>query len=294
MSDPALDLFAPAKVNLTLHVTGRREDGYHLLESLVVFAGAGDRLRLWPAEELTLSLAGPQADKLRGEDPADNLVLKAARALAAWAGIPPRARIELHKHLPVASGIGGGSADAAAALTGLARLWKLDVPAAEMHKIGLSLGADIPVCLAGRPMRMEGVGDGLTPAPVLPPAWLVLVNPGIALSTPAVFRARSGDFLPADPLTESPADARALAEALSRRRNDLTDAAISLAPVIADCLSALDAQPGCLIARMSGSGATCFGLFGAEEEARSAARILGLTRPQWWLSACPLLPAEKS
>lgn len=279
---------APAKVNLTLHVTGKRADGYHLLESLVAFAGVGDTLELSPADDLSLVLTGPTAEALSADD--DNIVLRAARALAAHAGIEPRARITLTKRLPVAAGIGGGSADAAAALRGLVQLWALTIPEDQLRAIGLSLGADVPVCLAGHPTLMTGVGEHLAPAPALPPAWLVLVNPRRPLSTPAVFKARSGTFSAPAPLTDPPADAHALAVALAARHNDLTHAAISLEPVVGDMLALIAAQPGCLLARMSGSGATCFGLFASPDTARPAADALTAAQPGWWIAAAPLLP----
>lgn len=292
-----LSLAAPAKVNLYLHVTGKRADGYHLLDSLVVFAGVGDTLTLAPADDLSLTLDGPTAvDLAATHSPAaglmaedDNIVLRAARLLADAAGIAPRAAITLTKRLPVAAGIGGGSADAAAALRGLARLWNLSIPENDLRALGLRLGADVPVCLAGRPTTMTGVGEQLDAAPTLPPAWLVLVNPRRPLSTPAVFKARGGDFTPARPLVEAPADAAALAVALAGRRNDLTQAAIALEPVVGDMLALIAAQPACLLARMSGSGATCFGLFAAEAEARAAETALARLHPEWWVAAAELL-----
>ena len=282
----ALTIEAPAKVNLYLHVTGKRADGYHLLDSLVAFAGVGDTLALEPADGLELVLTGPTAAPLAADD--DNIVLRAARLLAEQAGIAPRARITLTKRLPVAAGIGGGSADAAATLRGLARLWNLSIAEPDLRALGLRLGADVPVCLAGRPTTMTGVGEHLAPAPALPPAWLVLVNPRRPLSTPAVFKARQGDFTPAQPLTEAPADAPALARALAARRNDLTQAAITLEPLVADMLALLAAQPACLLARMSGSGATCFGLFADEAAAQAAATALTAANPSWWTAAAPL------
>ncbi|OIR00836.1 4-diphosphocytidyl-2-C-methyl-D-erythritol kinase [mine drainage metagenome] len=274
---------ARAKVNLYLHVVGRRADGYHLLDSLAVFPDIGDSLTVRPAADLTLALAGPAAAALAAEP--DNLVLRAARALAATAGIAPGAALSLCKRLPVASGIGGGSADAAAALNALTALWGLARSEADLAALGLGLGADVPVCLRSRPTQMAGIGEILTPAPALPPGWMLLVNPGIAVATPPVFKARSGPFSPAAPLTAAPADAPALAAALRARRNDLAEAAISLAPPIATVLAALDAQPGCLLARMSGSGATCFGLFAREAEARAACRALRRAEPGWWTKA---------
>jgi 4-diphosphocytidyl-2-C-methyl-D-erythritol kinase len=270
--------FAPAKINLALHVLGRRADGYHLLDSLVVFAEVGDTLRACPADDLTLAVEGRFAAALTGE--ADNLVLRAAEMLSAAAGVAPRAKIVLRKELPVASGIGGGSADAAAALRLLCRLWRLDVPAAELAGLALRLGADVPVCLAGRPARMAGVGEALSRAPDLPSCGLVLVNPGVAVATPAVFKARTGPF--SAPLDLPPAwsDARALAATLQAAGNDLQAPALALTPVIADVLAALRALSGCLLARMSGSGATCFGLFASPAEAAAAAACLPARG--WW------------
>jgi 4-diphosphocytidyl-2-C-methyl-D-erythritol kinase len=271
--------FAPAKINLALHVLGRRADGYHLLDSVVVFAGAGDRLAAAPADALTLRLEGRFGPAL-ADDP-DNLVLRAARLLAEAGGVPAAARLVLHKALPVASGIGGGSADAAAALRLLARLWRLDVPVPDLAALALRLGADVPVCLAGRPSRMRGVGEVLEPLPALPPCGLVLLNPGVAVATRAVFAARAPGFSAPLDLPEAWPDAAALAATLARAGNDLEAAAVGLAPVIAEALAALRRERDCMLARMSGSGATCFGLFASPAAAEAAA--LRLTRPGWWV-----------
>lgn len=271
--------FAPAKVNLTLHVTGRRADGYHLLDSLVVFADVGDWITARPAEALTLDITGPQAGALAAE--ADNLVLRAARAFAA----PQGAALTLEKHLPVSSGIGGGSTDAAAALRALARLWHRPLPEAGAV---LRLGADVPVCLDPRPVRMAGVGEVITPLPALPDAWMVLANPGVAVSTPAVFSALARKDNPAMPcdLPRLPT-LDALAGFLGQMRNDLEPPAIAAQPAIAAAKAALAAQPGCRIARMSGSGATCFGLFPDAPAAEAAARALA--RSGWWVQAGRML-----
>ncbi len=275
----AVEVFAPAKINLCLHVTGRRTDGYHLLDSLVAFAGVGDRIIVEPDPGLTLTVTGPQAAGLTAGP--DNLVLRAARAFGA--GLPG-ARITLDKHLPTASGIGGGSADAAAALKALAALWSRPLPSPEAV---LALGADVPVCLAGRARRMTGAGETLSEVPPLPPAWIALANPGVAVSTPDVFARLDRRDNPPLPAVPSFTGAAALATWLQRQRNDLEPAALGLAPAIAEALAALSAQPGVLIARMSGSGATCFALFAAETPARAAARALA--RPGWWTAAAPLL-----
>ena len=269
---------APAKVNLYLHVTGRRDDGYHLLDSLVAFAAIGDTLSSEPAEMLSLRVTGPYAADLA--DDADNLVLRAARALAAEAGVSTGAHLVLHKHLPVASGIGGGSADAAAALRLLRRLWRLSPEPAVLAKLAAGLGADVPVCLVGRAARMGGIGERLEPAPALPGCGIVLVNPGTAVTTAEVFRMRCGAWSQPAMLPSGWDGVAAMAADLGRLRNDLEPAAIALRPVIADVLEKIAATPGCKLARMSGSGATCFGLYA---DAASACQALGhLDRPGWW------------
>ncbi len=276
----ATEVFAPAKINLALHVTGRRADGYHLLDSLVAFADVGDHIRVERAGRLSLTVTGPHCAGLSAGE--DNLVLRAARLMPG-----AQARITLDKVLPLASGIGGGSADAAATLRALARLYGLPLPAAPAV---LDLGADVPVCLQGRACRMTGVGEGVAPlARPLPEVAVVLVNPGVALSTPAVFAAlerRDNPPLP-DELPPLP-DLPALAAFLRGTRNDLEPAAIRLAPVIAQVRAAVAAQPGCVLARMSGSGATCFGLFGDARQAATAAATLQAREPGWWVAATRL------
>ena len=276
---------APAKVNLTLRVTGRRADGYHLLDSLVVFGPAADNLRGSLADGLSLTLEGPFAAGLSAE--ADNLVLRAARALAAVAERPVGAALVLEKHLPVASGIGGGSADAAAALRLLCRLWNVQPPPDVMHTIALGLGADVPVCLASRPARMTGIGEVLTPLPPPPPCGLLLANPGIAVATADVFRARTGPFSPASHGLIAWPTVADLAADLAASANDLQKPALAVAPAIGPVLTALKALPGCLLARMSGSGATCFALF---EDPASAERAASQLPRGWWRSAGPLSP----
>ncbi len=278
MPQPLTTEFAPAKVNLTLHVTGQRADGYHLLDSLVVFADIGDTISVQPAGHLSLTITGPQAACLPVTD--DNLVLRAARLIGG------NARITLHKSLPLASGIGGGSADAAATLRGMARAFALPLPAA---KDTLSLGADVPVCLTGKPTRMSGVGETLGPIPELPPAWLVLANPGTATPTPAVFRAmtrRDNAPMRSIPRLRNVAE---LAAFLALNRNDMETAALTLAPAISQVKTALTAQPGCLFARMSGSGATCYGLFADGLTATAAARAVKKAQPDWWVQSGAIL-----
>lgn len=279
-----IETLAPAKVNLALHVTGRRADGYHLLDSIVVFAGVGDRVRARPADGLRLRIDGPEGMALRADD--SNLVLRAARLMDPDGG----AQLELHKLLPVASGIGGGSADAAATLRVLGRLWNRPVPPADAI---LSLGADVPVCLAGQPARMRGIGEDILPLPPLPEnAALVLVNPRLPVSTPAVFASLARrDNPPLAPLPGRFPDARSLADWLGAQRNDLQQAACGLCPPITAALDALRATD-CLLARMSGSGATCFGLYETLARAQAAADRLRLSAPGWWIEAAPVLTAQ--
>jgi 4-diphosphocytidyl-2-C-methyl-D-erythritol kinase len=272
-------VFAPAKVNLALHVTGRRDDGYHLLDSLVVFAGAGDWLDMAMATELSLSVSGPRAAGV----PTDrgNLVWRAAEAFGTDRG----ARIHLEKHLPHAGGIGGGSADAGATLRGLAALWGVALPDPQAV---LSIGADMPVCAASMPARMRGIGDILDPVPPIPGLWIVLVNPGLEVPTGPVFKALA--TVENDPLPDPHwSDADGLLTWLSTTRNDLEPAATSLVPAVGDVLEALAGVEGCRLARMSGSGATCFGLFTEEHAAQAAASHLKHRSPEWWVEAAPVL-----
>lgn len=255
---------APAKINLALHVTGRRADGYHLLDSLVVFTKLGDRVTVAPGPA-SLSVTGPFADAVpTGEE---NLCLRALRHVGM------QAAVTLEKNLPPASGIGGGTADAAAVLRALGAA--PDRPA--------TLGADLPACLLSRPLRMQGVGERITPV-ALPDLHLVLVNPRVEIPTPAVFAAL--DRRDNAPLPDLPAlaDAAALTGWLSATRNDLQPPALGLRPVIADCLVALSAQ-GARLARMSGSGATCFGIFADASAAQGAAQAIAAAQPGWWVRA---------
>jgi 4-diphosphocytidyl-2-C-methyl-D-erythritol kinase len=279
LSVAVLEQTASAKVNLFLHVVGRRPDGYHLLDSLVVFPAVGDTLRGTAAQAFSLALEGPFGGAL--PDGPDNLVLRAARGMAELTGTGIGARLTLVKSLPVASGIGGGSADAAAALHLLGRLWGVAPAAEALEALALRLGADVPVCLAGRPARMGGIGEVLSPAPGLPAFGLVLVNPGVAVSTPAVFRARVGRLSAPAVLPSAWPDAVAMARDLAALGNDLEPPAVALCPVIGEVLAALRTRPGCLLTRMSGSGATCFGLFTDAAGAIAAAGTV--RRPGWWV-----------
>jgi 4-diphosphocytidyl-2-C-methyl-D-erythritol kinase len=276
-------IFAPAKVNLFLHVGKKRPDGFHDLESLVVFARAGDALSFAPADDLSLAIKGPFAAGLSAGE--DNLVLKAGRALAAAAGCAKGARIALTKNLPVASGIGGGSSDAAAALRGLNALWGTGLTDDDLRRIGAELGSDIPVCVRPEPAWMAGRGEKVAMLSGIPALALVLVNPGVGVPTGKVFgalTARRGTGLPPPgPM----ADGGALIAYLQTTANDLEAPARGLAPAIGEVLDALAAAPGALIARMSGSGATCFALFGSDAEAKAAAAAISAAHPLWWTAA---------
>jgi 4-diphosphocytidyl-2-C-methyl-D-erythritol kinase len=272
---------APAKINLFLHVGEKRPDGFHGLESLVVFARAGDVLTFEESGALSLVLEGPFAKGLETES--DNLVLRAARALGERTGRAPAARITLTKNLPVSSGIGGGSADCAAALRGLVQLWGAKTGQRDLHAIAESLGSDVPVCLVAKTSWMEGRGERVTPAPSFAPLAAVLVNPGVAVPTGPVFAAlksRSGvDH--AKPAGWSSQEE--LIAYLKSTRNDLEAPARELAPEISDVLYSLAACEGIRLARMSGSGATCFGLFTNASTAESAAGKLKKAYPSWWV-----------
>jgi len=281
----ALSVLAPAKINLFLHVGEKRDDGYHALESLAVFAELGDRMEFAPAAELTLNIAGPFAQRLAAEK--NNLVLGAARALAAIRPDEPLgAAIVLEKNLPVAAGLGGGSADAAASLRGLNGLWHLDLPDADVLEVAARLGSDVPACLLSRPCWMEGRGERVRPLPAMPRFPVILVNPGILVPTARVFadlNARTGTGA-----MQPPTDIRTvwdLVAYLDHAVNDLEAPACRLAPMIEDVLAALDHEPGCVLAQMSGSGATCFGLFEQQEFALGAARRIAQDHPEWWVRA---------
>ena len=267
---------AHAKVNLWLNVVGRRDDGYHLLDSLVAFVDLADQVDVRLGDRLSLDLDGPLAGALAGE--ADNLVLKAARLLADRAGVAPRAAIRLVKHVPVAAGLGGGSADAAATLRELVALWRVAMPEEELFDLAAHLGADVPMCLAGRTAFVLGIGERLTWAPPLPECAVLLVNPGTVLPTRDVFTARRGAFSPMRPAPRPSRDLAELAGVLADRGNDLTAAAISLAPPVRQVLEVLG-RTGARHAAMSGSGATCFALYDSHDLARRAASGLP---PAWW------------
>ena len=277
---------ARAKVNLDLRVLGRRADGYHELESLVAFAGVGDTLSLDPGAALSLTLAGPRSEGLAADT--DNLILRAARALAAARPGLRLGHFHLIKRLPVASGIGGGSADAAATLRLLARLNGIAPADPVLKEIAASVGADVPVCLDSRARLMAGIGEKLCPVLRLPPLFAVLVNPGVGVETAAVFRAlglKAGEAVSEARVANlaGPASAAELLGYLASTTNDLAPPALSVAPVIGEVLEQLAALPGCRLARMSGSGATCFALFDDCVASATAAKALQRERPNWWV-----------
>jgi 4-diphosphocytidyl-2-C-methyl-D-erythritol kinase len=282
---------APAKVNLTLRVLGRRADGYHELESLVVFADCGDRLTFTPGSALSLTLSGATASEA-GAD-ADNLVFKAARALAARMPDLILGAFHLEKNLPVAAGLGGGSSDAAAALRLIAQANKLALDNPHLQAAARATGADVPVCLDPRPRVMRGIGEQLSEPLPLPQLPAVLVNPGVALATKHVFAGLNASAQLAAPFDLVAAIAKLesrdqLLHMLQTQPNDLEAPAIILQPVIADVLTVLRGLAGCQLARMSGSGATCFGLFASAAGADAAAKILRAKYPNWWAQACTL------
>jgi 4-diphosphocytidyl-2-C-methyl-D-erythritol kinase len=275
---------APAKVNLSLRVLGRRSDGYHELESLVVFAGCADRLSFTPGGELSLTVTGPSA-ALAGDN-ADNLVLKAARALAERSPGITLGAFALDKRLPVAAGLGGGSSDAAAALRLIARANNLPPDAPRLYEAARATGADVPVCLNPRARVMRGIGELLSEPLDLPTLPAVLVNPGAPLATKAVFAGWKPGMPPA-PLDQEAlaklSDRKALLQFLARQENDLERPAVALAPVVAEVLAAMHVLPGCAVARMSGSGSTCLALFPSAAQATVGAEILHAKYPQWWV-----------
>ena len=272
---------APAKLNLWLRVTGRRADGYHTLDSLVAFAAIGDTIEIAESDRLELAVEGPFAASLGAGD--GNIVMRAAQRLAGRAGMAtPRAAIRLHKRLPVAAGVGGGSADAAATLLVLSDFWRLSLPHGTLQEIAASLGADVPMCLDGRAAYASGVGEILEPAPRLPDCGVVLVNPGRPLLTADVFRARAAGAAPfrapAARLDDGPPNLARLCDAIETAGNDLLPPALALVPEIGDVLAALRQCRSVRIAAMSGSGATCFALC---PDAAQAALVAGDLRRQW-------------
>lgn len=295
--DGSFFVTAPAKVNLFLHVLGRRDDGYHLLESLFAFTRRGDILHFRPSvlhksgDSLELALTGPNADVLGACAPEDNLVYRAAHALAEYAGIPCKASIELEKHLPTSAGLGGGSADAAAALIGLSHLWGLNVPYADMHNIALSIGADVPACLASTPQLVGGIGERLQPVTLGWSAGIVIVNPRKSLATADVFGGlktfREQRRMP--PFDVAITDLSAVCSKIDMldvmTSNSLQDPAVQLCPEIMEAERFLRLNSQYELLRMSGSGASVFALYHDKQAADAVARRVREHKPDWWVTS---------
>ncbi|MFK7879240.1 4-(cytidine 5'-diphospho)-2-C-methyl-D-erythritol kinase [Roseobacter sp.] len=293
MSEPAqaVRVFAPAKINLTLHVTGQRSDGYHFLDSLVAFADVGDTLIAVRHKDLSLRVHGPESSTLPESD--ENLVLRVARLFGRIQGCS----FQLTKELPVASGIGGGSADAAASFRALSALFDTIEPSSRrrdmqnMPQVGelVSFGADIPMCVGARTARVTGIGEHIKPVAGFPPLYAVLVNPRRSVSTPTVFKAlQQRDHPPMSEELPEFAHVHQVAAWLGEQRNDLEAAAISVEPAISQTKTALSQSEDCLLARMSGSGATCFGLFPDMRRAEAAAASISRAHTDWWVRATQL------
>ena len=284
----ALTLAAAAKINLTLHLTGRRDDGYHDLDSLIGFTDVVDTLTFRAAETINLQITGSEAEGLEASE--DNLVIRAARLMQNHLGVSAGMDIELEKNIPVAAGLGGGSADAAATIAGCMTLWgsSNSNPVSD-QSLASDLGADVPICRYGRAARVRGIGETITPASHWPAAWLVLANPRLPLSTADVFKAFDGTFTTRDDVAFDGNDYASFAVYLAERENSLTASALAIAPVIGDVIDGLSALPGCTLARMSGSGPTCFGLFATQEGAESGRQDLSQSHPEWWVKASPLV-----
>lgn len=282
MSAVPLTIFSPAKINLYLHITGRRPDGYHELDSLVSFANIGDEIRIAPAQKFTFHINGPFSG---GLDTAGNLVVQAAERLSALYDKPLNVEITLTKNLPVASGIGGGSGNAAALIRGLLEYWCMPKKDPRLPELLLELGADVPVCFHGKTVRMSGIGEELSPMPVLETMAMVLVNPGKSCHTAEIFSHYDGVFRPAPTLPDQLQKCDYLIAFLSETHNDLFAPACTIIPEIKNVIESLLTQDGCKMARMSGSGATCFGLFESVKNAQSAAQALHNNHPDWWVEA---------
>jgi 4-diphosphocytidyl-2-C-methyl-D-erythritol kinase len=283
-----LNIFSPAKINLYLHVTGRRNDGYHEIDSLISFADIGDTITIEQDSEFRFIIDGPFAKAFNSKETdaspdSANITVKAAWAMARAAQKKPEFKITLTKNLPLASGIGGGSGNAAAVIRGLCDWWGVPRNETFVQKICAGLGADVPVCFAGNNTFIHGIGDVLTPAPVMPEIPIVLVNPMRACSTKNVFMNYTGGFRNQLPRPENIQTFEKLMSLLQKCNNDLYDSALQTVPEISDVLKSLHTQAGCALARMSGSGATCFGLFDNAKDAINAHENISRVYPNWWV-----------
>jgi len=275
-----ISIHAPAKINLYLNVIDRRFDGYHEIDSLVGFTAHGDLIQAKQHDKLYFQINGPFGSSLQVND--DNLIVRAARALVKETSYAGGAHITLKKNLPVASGVGGGSADAAATLKALNLLWKTGLADEELVALGLKLGADIPVCILSKTARMSGIGERVSKVENLPSLGVLLINPRIPISTFKVFQMHRGNFSSKTKL-QSIGDTEALYEFLASQKNDLQDLAIQITPEIGEVLDTLSAEPDCRLVRLSGSGATCFGLFDNETSAKASGRSISKNYPNWWV-----------
>lgn len=270
-------IVAPAKVNLSLHITGKRADGYHLLDSMVVFTEFGDQLEITESETFSLTCSGDYGDLIASNN--DNLVMKAARGMQQLDGKKSGLKVQLRKLIPVSAGLGGGSADAAAVIRFLCAQWNIDIDSSYVKELALSLGADVPVCLSHNPQQMAGIGEMITHLPIMPSLNLLLVNPKVALATADVFTAYQHQNRPTPQAWNGKED---LISYLRSCRNDLQPAAMSICPVVQEVLSVLSSLPQCLLARMSGSGASCYGVFASEDAMHLASKQLAKEKPGWW------------
>ncbi len=283
-----LTVFAPAKINLFLHLTGKQDNGYHTLDSLVSFADIGDLITIEAAPSFSFHVTGEFAGEFNKNDSCtflhgDNLVIKAARSLSQATDKPLNVKITLTKNLPLASGIGGGSSDAAATIWGLQKLWKLSHKADYLDELLIKLGADVPVCLNCTPTVMRGTGEELSHAPIMPEIPILLINPIVSCSTTAIFSYHNDAFKKNIELPKQFNSITDLIKTLRSVGNDLYEPALELVPEIKNVITAINSYEGCLLSRMSGSGATCFGLFKTIEDAETASQNIAKTYPNWWI-----------
>lgn len=285
-----ISLLAPAKVNLFLHITGRRENGFHELESLFVRTSFGDQVTVDAAEKLSLDIAGPFSDALKQYPCGSNLVMKAAKSMLAHHDKKAGAKITLTKNLPLASGIGGGSADAAATLLALMELWQVDISSKTLQAMALELGADVPACLSNQPQIVKGIGEICQSVSLGFNAAILLVNPGISVSTPDVFNAYRAAEIPFSQKIDEKTDIVSTMRLLEKAtRNDLFKPARSLSPVIDEVIKVMHDLPHQKMVRMSGSGATCFALFRSLLEAEKASEMILERKPSWWVAPCHII-----
>lgn len=285
-----ISLLAPAKVNLFLHITGRRENGFHELESLFVRTSFGDQVTVEAADKVSLDITGPFSDALNQYSCDSNLVMKAAKSMLAYHDKKVGAKITLEKNLPLASGIGGGSADAAATLLALMELWQVDISSTALHAMALELGADVPACLDNHPQIVKGIGEICQSVTLGFDAAVLLVNPGISVSTPDVFKAYKAAEISFSTKLEKKTDIVSTIQRLEKvTRNDLLKPARSLSPVIDEVIKEMHNLPNQKMVRMSGSGATCFALFNSLLDAEKASEFIREKNPSWWVAPCHVI-----